>query len=119
MKKLTTIIGLLLATIGFCVLVLLPNVVRYPHTSPKNACINNLRQIDGAKHQWALEHENEAATNIPTWKNVTPYLGRGVAGSLDFVYCPKDTTKQCSNSYVLGDIKTSPKCKINPDHILP
>lgn len=26
---------------------------------PKNTCINNLRQIDGAKEQWALEHEKE------------------------------------------------------------
>src|SRR5438552_7205215 len=30
-----------------------------------NACINNLRQIDGAKQQWALEH-SKAATPVPT-----------------------------------------------------
>jgi len=31
-----------------------------PRTSPANACINNLRQIDAAKQEWALEHH---ATN--------------------------------------------------------
>src|SRR5438045_2264378 len=25
----------------------------------RNACINNLRQIDGAKEQWACEHKKE------------------------------------------------------------
>ena len=32
---------------------------RCKEISPKNACINNLRQIDGAKEQWALEHKKE------------------------------------------------------------
>jgi hypothetical protein len=30
----------------------------------RNACINNLRQIDGAKEQWALEHKKEAGDLI-------------------------------------------------------
>ena len=35
--------------------VAIPNFVRSRTTTCKNACINNLRQIDGAKAQWSLE----------------------------------------------------------------
>jgi hypothetical protein len=81
-------------------------------TSPKNTCINHLRQLDGAKHQWALEHETEVGNDVPTWNDVTPYLG-------GWIYCPQDTTRKFSNSYVLGGLKTPPQCKINSNHILP
>ena len=30
--------------------------VCFKQTSAHNACINNLRQIDGAKDQWAIEN---------------------------------------------------------------
>ena len=46
-----------------------------PH-DPKNYIINNLRQIEGAKQQWALE--NNVTGNVQvTEQNVGPYLGRG------------------------------------------
>jgi hypothetical protein len=95
-----------------------PGFPRCLCTSSTDACINNLVQIDGAKQQWALEH-NIAETNVVvvTWDNVKPYLGRTSSGEI--FYCPEDTTKQYSNSYALGDLKTPPKCKINPAHVLP
>jgi len=33
----------------------IPNFVKARTVSQENACINNLRQIDAAKHEWALE----------------------------------------------------------------
>ena len=42
---------------------------------PEVACVNNLRMIDGAKQQWAIEHKD--ATNLDvSWDNIVPYLGR-------------------------------------------
>ncbi len=48
----------MIAVAVFCLFIFaaVPNFVRDPWTSPANACINNLRQLDAAKTQWALEH---------------------------------------------------------------
>jgi chromosome segregation ATPase len=43
----------------------------------QNACINNLRIIDAAKQQWALE-KNQTATAVPTAEDLLPYLKDGV-----------------------------------------
>ena len=41
----------------------------------QTACINNLRQLDGAKQTWALESK-AGPTPMPTIANIQPYLGR-------------------------------------------
>src|ERR1700691_4733209 len=50
-------IMIVVAIIGLLAAIAIPNFVRARTTSQMNACINNLRQIDGAKQQWALEHQ--------------------------------------------------------------
>jgi hypothetical protein len=71
-------------------------------SAPVNSCINNLRQIDGAKQQWALE--TKASSNAtPTWADIRPYLGRG---SDDWVYCP------AGGFYILHDVSSAPTCTI-------
>ena len=79
-------------------------------TAPKNTCINNLRLIDGAKQTWALEN-HKSDTDIPTWTDIEPYLGRG---STDHVAlkCPSGGT------YTLRSVSNKPTCSI-PDHVLP
>ncbi|MEI9863616.1 MAG: hypothetical protein WDN00_03480 [Limisphaerales bacterium] len=42
-----------------------------------DACINNLRQIDAAKQQWALE-KNKTAEAIPTAQEIAPYFKNSV-----------------------------------------
>src|SRR5947209_19333386 len=54
-------IMIVVAIIGLLAAIAIPNFVRARTTSQMNACINNLRQIDGAKQQWALE--TKQATN--------------------------------------------------------
>ncbi|MDB6112528.1 MAG: hypothetical protein JWR69_4278 [Pedosphaera sp.] len=73
-----------------------------------NYCINNLRQIDGAKQTWALE--TKAPSNaIPTWENVKPYLGHGKEGVLP--KCPQ------GGVYTLGSVTNTPTCSIK-GHVL-
>jgi len=83
----------------------IPNFVKARQTAQQNACINNLRQIQAAKDQWALE-KNKPATAVPTWEDIQPYLGRG--------------TIQCSQGgeYQVGAVGESPTCSI-PGHVLP
>ena len=70
-----------------------------------NSCINNLRQIDGAIQQWALEHQ-KPPKSLVTAQDVTPYLKDG------FPKCPAGGT------YTLGTVEQIPICSI-PGHALP
>ncbi len=56
---------------------ILPTVVMRAGCGPnKNSCIANLKQIDGAIQQWALEH-NVAETNAPVLTEALQYLKGG------------------------------------------
>ena len=47
-------IMIVVAIIGLLAAIAIPSFVKARTTSQKNACINNLRQIDSAKEQWAM-----------------------------------------------------------------
>jgi hypothetical protein len=94
---------------GLLAAIAIPNFVRARTTAQQNACINNLRMIDGAKAQWALENHKQN-TDTPTAQDITPYMGRGPAG--EFPVCPQGGT------YIIGTIGEKPRCTI-PGHALP
>src|ERR1039458_8348824 len=48
-------IGLSIFLVPMMLAIAIPNFVKARDVSMMNACINNLRQIDAAKQQWALE----------------------------------------------------------------
>src|SRR6185436_4578742 len=89
-------IMIVVAIIGLLAAIAIPNFVKARTTSQKNACINNLRQIDGAIQQWALENQAGATTAVDSTK-VQSYLGRG-SGSVANVLCPADTSKTFDTS---------------------
>src|SRR5512132_1319879 len=84
-------IMIVVAIIGLLAAIAIPNFVRARTTSQMNACINNLRQIDGSKQQWALE-AGKQTTDTPVISDIQPFLGRGSSGSAAF-YCPLDSAK--------------------------
>lgn len=105
--------------IGLLAAIALPNFVRARTSSQQNACINNLRLIDAAKQQWALEQHGMDSSS-PTAADLQPYLGRGSAGELPI--CPADSQKKptFTTSYNVRDIATKPTCKrVASTHILP
>ena len=109
-------IMIVVAIIGLLAAIAIPNFIRARTTSQQNACINNLRQIDGAKQQWALE--NKAATNAsPVATDIQPYMGRGTGGTL--ASCPADSSSTFATSYVINDVQTAPTCLIDTqNHVL-
>ena len=105
-------IMIVVAIIGLLAAIAIPNFVRARTTSQMNACINNLRQIDGAKQQWALEtKQNTNATPVIT--DISVYLRNSVV-------CPAaGTDLTFGGSYTMGDISTKPVCKKVTTHVLP
>ena len=104
-------IMIVVAIIGLLAAIAIPNFARARTDSQTNACINNLRQIDGAKQTWALEHNLQPGAT-PQDGDVQPFLGRGSNGQLPF--CPADSTALFDNSYSLNNLQTPPTCQIVP-----
>src|ERR1043165_6365940 len=82
-------IMIVVAIIGLLAAIAIPNFIKARTTSQQNACINNLRQIDGAIQQWALETKQAADAQV-TSDNIKPYLGRGTTG--EYPRCPAGGT---------------------------
>jgi prepilin-type N-terminal cleavage/methylation domain-containing protein len=57
-------IMIVVAIIGLLAAIAIPNFIKARATSQANACINNLRQIDGGEQQWALEN-HKVSTDAP------------------------------------------------------
>src|SRR5207247_2206423 len=72
--------------------------------SPRNTCINNLRQMDGAMQQWALD-QKKVPGDTPKWSEL---LGsNGVPAYLkNPMICPQ------GGIYNLGSVGGRPTCSI-------
>ena len=99
-------IMIVVAIIGLLAAIAIPNFVKARTTSQANACINNLRQIDGAKQQWALETK-QSTTASPANSSLQPYVGRGSAGGIFPPNCPGNGT------YTIGNVATAPVCSLS------
>lgn len=83
--------------IGILAAIALPNFNNARLQARKSVCINNMRQIDSAKEQWALEM-GKSPSDTPNEAEITPYIRSG------FPQCPSNGT------YTIGDLGTLPSC---------
>jgi prepilin-type N-terminal cleavage/methylation domain-containing protein len=97
-------IMIVVAIIGLLAAIAIPNFVKARGTAQKNACINNLRQIDGAKEQWALENRASAGANVSTdaTTGAYSYIKGGVVP-----VCPAGGT------YTPGAVNADPTCSLD------
>ena len=65
---------IVVAIIGLLAAIAIPNFIRARATSQQNACINNLRQIDGAISMWALETGQSNGANVANVSTVSAYI---------------------------------------------
>ncbi len=104
-------IMIVVAIIGLLATIAIPNFVKARTTAQMNACINNLRQIDGAVQTWALETKQGDNTQVE-YSNISGYLKNAVV-------CPSGG-HTFADSYHLGTVQDKPKCLQKPDtHRLP
>jgi prepilin-type N-terminal cleavage/methylation domain-containing protein len=103
-------IMIVVAIIGLLAAIAIPNFVHARQVSQTNACINNLRQIDAAKQQWALEN-GKSSTDTPDDAAIQMYIGRTGAGGTD-ICCPLTAKGTVLGGYVgnYGDMDTLPTC---------
>ena len=75
-------------------------------TSPANVCMNNLRIIEGAKDQWALENKKGVGDTVSA-QDIQPYLKNNA-----LPVCPQ------GGVYTLNAVGALPTCSL-PGHVLP
>ena len=104
-------IMIVVAIIGLLATIAIPNFVKARDTAKMNACINNLRQIDGAVQTWALETKQADNTQVE-FDQIKGYLRNQVV-------CPSGG-RTFADSYHLGTVQEKPTCLKMPEtHKLP
>jgi prepilin-type N-terminal cleavage/methylation domain-containing protein len=94
-------IMIVVAIIGMLAAIAIPNFVKARAISQKNACIANLKQMDGAKSTWALE-QKKSVTDTP--------VDTDLFGTTQYVRDKPDCPG--GGSYTLGDVATKPTCSL-------
>ena len=93
-------IMIVVAIIGLLAAIAIPNFVKARQTAQTNACINNMRQIESAKEQYALEN------GLTTGGEVTdPQIGAYIKGG--YPTCPANGT------VTANAIGTPPSCSVH------
>jgi prepilin-type N-terminal cleavage/methylation domain-containing protein len=100
-RKGFTLIEILIVVliIGILLAIAIPNFVKARATSRTKACISNMRMIDSAKQQWAMDN-NEAGTSTPTQAQVLGYISNAAMPT-----CPEGNT-----AYVISTVDTKTVC---------
>lgn len=107
-------IMIVVAIIGLLAAIAIPNFVRARATSHKNACVANLKQIDGAKATWAIE-KKKVGTDTPA--------ATELYGSQNYIR--DEPTCPASGTYTIGTVAEVPTCSHRDishtwnDHALP
>lgn len=91
--------------IGILLAIAVPNFVRARESSRAKACVSNLKQIDAAKEQWAMDNNKSDGATCQMTDLVPNYIKSTPS-------CPSGGT------YTVGNIGTNPTCSIGGTHAL-
>lgn len=94
-------IMIVVAIIGILAAITIPNAIKARSISSKNACIENLKQIEGAKATWALETK-QVDTASP---GSTDLYGTGA-------YIRDEPTCPSGGTYTPGIVSARPSCSL-------
>jgi prepilin-type N-terminal cleavage/methylation domain-containing protein len=117
MRRGFSLVELMIAVLIMSVLLAIaaPNFVRARESSRAKACSANLKAIQGAKEQWAIE-TNQSGAARPGWANLV-----GPAA-----YLRKRPACKSGGTYLINNITLNPTCTVSvngagdwDDHMLP
>ena len=92
--------------IGILLAVAIPSFVQARETSRAKACVANLKQIDSAKQQWAMD-QKAGSTATPAQSDLSPTYVRS------WPSCPE------SGTYSINSISTLPTCSVGANATSP
>ena len=99
-------IMIVVAIIGLLAAIAIPNFVKARTTAQTNACIANLKQIQGAVEQWALETKKAGSSAVAL---------TDISGDSDkYIKQALNTELKCpaSGTYAVTDVATAPTCTV-------
>ena len=108
---------IVVAIIGLLAAIAIPNFVKARATSQANACINNMRQIDGACQQWALEKGKKAGDPITLAVDLTPYIKLNSSSSIP--PCPAGGTYTVGTVGAIPQVTCNLAATVTPPHVMP
>lgn len=108
---------IVVAIVGMLAGISIPSMMRSRNEAQKNACLSNLREIDGAKQQWGMDN-SKGSSETPAESDVQPYLARNGNGPMPV--CPAGGNGSTfSDTYELKTVGEMPVCLIVPEtHII-
>jgi type II secretory pathway pseudopilin PulG len=108
---------IVVAIIGLLAAIAIPNFVRTRAKSQATACINNMRQIDSAIQQFAMEKNRASGTTINYPSDLTPYIKLNVNSSIPG--CPANGIYTAQIIGNTPSVTCSLGSTVDPAHILP
>ncbi|HTA94560.1 MAG TPA: type II secretion system protein, partial [Verrucomicrobiae bacterium] len=109
-------IMIVVAIIGLLAAIAIPNFIRARATSQANACINNLRQIDAAINEWALENGQSNGAAVAAVSTVSAYIKLNASNSVPS--CPAGGTYSTTTVGATPQVSCS-LSTATPAHLLP
>ncbi len=104
-------IMIVVAIIGLLAAIAIPSFMRSREVAQANTCINNLRQIDSAKQQWAMaEGKTDAqavAWNSTEMAEVNTYIRGGMP------WCPLSDGESQAEAYDYTTVGTNAVCQMD------
>ena len=110
-------IMIVVAIIGLLAAIAIPNFIKARATSQQNACINNLRQIDGAINEWALETGQSSGANVASTMTVSAYIKLNSVSSVPS--CPASGTYTTATVGAVPQVSCSLSSLTATPHKLP
>jgi prepilin-type N-terminal cleavage/methylation domain-containing protein len=114
-------IMIVVAIIGLLAAIAIPNFVKARSMAQSNTCINNLRQIDAAIQQYALEAHLPNGASVLPLSNLSPYLGHFAGGAtINGGAAPNSINCPANGIYVVTVDSVEPTCSLFASgHVLP
>jgi prepilin-type N-terminal cleavage/methylation domain-containing protein len=104
-------IMIVVAIIALLAALAVPSFLQTRSVAHKNVCVDNLRQIDNALQQWALE-QKKTGNSAVSFSDISSYLKRSVV-------CPSGG-KNFEDSYLITTVLGGALCNKSPTtHLLP
>lgn len=96
-------IMIVVAIIGLLAVIAIPNFIKARETAQLNTCYNNMRLIDAAIEQWALEYKQASGATV-TESEMGEYIRGGIPS------CPVSTA-----TYTIPAVRGTVTCSEHGD----